>query len=84
MGDSLNIEELNRVKPEYIVAYSAEPQLLADIGVPELEMYGYKMVHFSDGYYLYKRAVYQRNSYFILRRIHPNGEQTPQPSNPDK
>ncbi len=71
VGDVLNVAELNRVRPEYIVAYSCEPQLMIKIGIPELESRGYKMVHFSDGYYLYKQAVYQRESYFILRRVQP-------------
>ena len=70
-GDSLNLDELNRIKPEYIVAYSGEPQLMMEVGIPELVSRGYELVHFSDGYYLYKRAVYQRESYFILRRTAP-------------
>jgi len=72
IGDYINEEELNRIRPEYIVAYSADPQLMVQFGIPEMESRGYKMVHFSDGYYMYKRAVYQRESYFILRRVHPN------------
>ncbi|HEY4959213.1 MAG TPA: hypothetical protein VII29_00020 [Terriglobales bacterium] len=71
VGDTLNVAELNRVRPEYIVAYSGEPQLMIRVGIPELESRGYKMVHFSDGYYMYKQAVYQRESYFILRRVQP-------------
>jgi hypothetical protein len=71
VGDYINVEELNRIKPEYIVAYSADPQLMVRVGVPEMESHGYKMVHFSDGYYLYKQTVYQRESYFILRRVQP-------------
>jgi hypothetical protein len=70
-GDTIDVPELYRIQPEYIVAYSAEPEAMAAVGIPELESYGYSVVHFSDGYYLYKRAVYQRESYFILRRIHP-------------
>jgi hypothetical protein len=71
VGDYINVAELNRVKPEYLVAYSADPQLMVQVGIPELESHGYKMVHFSDGYYLYKQTVYQRESYFILRRVQP-------------
>ncbi len=84
LGDWIDIDDLHRINPEYIVAYSAEPEAMAQVGIPEFESYGYRVVHFSDGYYLYKRAVYQRESYFILRRVHPTSEQTPQPSNPDK
>ncbi len=72
IGDSINEEELNRIRPEYVIAYSADPQLMIKVGIPDLESRGYKMVHFSDGYYLYKQAVYQRESYFILRRVQPN------------
>ena len=68
-GFSVSDDDLRRIKPEYIVSYSAEPQLMMDTGVPLLEARGYRMVHFSDGYYLYKRAVYQRETYFIFRRL---------------
>jgi hypothetical protein len=71
VGDSINVEELNRIKPEYIIAYSSEPQLMVETGIPEMRTNGYEMVHFSDGYYLYKQGVYQRESYFILRRVQP-------------
>lgn len=71
VGDTLDVDELNRVRPQYIVAYSGEPQLMIRVGIPELESRGYKMVHFSDGYYMYKQGVYQRESYFILRRVQP-------------
>lgn len=83
-GTRLDLEELARIKPEYVVAYSQEPQLMLETGLPQLTTRGYKLVHFSDGYYLYKRAVFEREVYFILRRIHPSDEQTPQPSDPDK
>ena len=75
VGDYINVDELNRVRPEYIVAYSSDPQLMIKVGIPELGARGYELVHFSDGYYLYKRAVYQRESYFILRRVHPDSPQ---------
>jgi hypothetical protein len=83
-GTQLNSDELFRVKPEYVVVYSVEPELMVKMGVVELASRGYDFVHFSDGYYLYKQAVYQRESYFIFRRVHPTSEQTPQPANPDK
>jgi hypothetical protein len=44
---------------------------MVQVGIPEMESHGYKLVHFSDGYYLYKQGVYQRESYFILRRVQP-------------
>ena len=83
-GTSLNLDELQRIKPEYVAIYSVDPDLFIRKSGSVLPSQGYEMVHFSDGYYLYKRAIYQRETYFIYRRIQPNDEQTPQPSNPDK
>ncbi len=83
-GYELDPIELFRVKPEYVLVYSVEPDLMVRMGVSELTSRGYDFVHFSDGYYLYKQAVYQRESYFIFRRVHPSGEQTPPPASPDK
>ena len=71
-GIELDLQQLHAVNPEYIIAYSNEPHLLADYGVPMLVKEGYQVVHFSDGYYLYKRAVYQRETYFIFRRVPGN------------
>ena len=65
---TLNVEELNRVMPEYVVAYSNDPKQMVASGVPEMTTRGYELVHFSDGYYLYKRAVFEREVYFIFRR----------------
>jgi len=70
-GTKLDVDELRRVQPEYVVAYSQEPELMARFGLPQLTAEGYETVHFSDGYYLYKRSVYEREVYFILRRQHP-------------
>lgn len=67
-GTSLDVDELNRVNPEYVIAYSQVPELMLQTGIPQLTVQGYKIVHFSDGYYLYKRAVFEREVYFILRR----------------
>ena len=64
----LNLSELHRVNPEYVVAYSDAPEAMLKKGVPELIGQGYELVHFSDGYYLYKRGVYEREVYFIFRR----------------
>ena len=67
-GTSASVDDLDRVKPVYVVCYSIAPQVMMDTGVPLLARRGYTLVHFSDGYYLYKRAVYQRETYFIFRR----------------
>lgn len=70
-GTNLNVDELRRVSPEYIVVYTNDPEIMLHDGLPLITAEGYEVVHFSDGYYLYKRAVYQRNTFFILRRMHP-------------
>jgi len=67
-GANLNVDELNRVNPEYVVTYSQDPEVVIQIGIPYLTAQGYEVVHFSDGYYLYKHAVLEREVYFILRR----------------
>jgi hypothetical protein len=43
--------------------------MMLETGLPELTSRGYEVVHISDGYYMYKRAVWQREVYFILRRV---------------
>ena len=70
-GTNLDVDDLHRIRPEYVVAYSMDPNLMIESGIPQLTAEGYEMVHFSDGYYLYKRAVFERETYFILRRAHP-------------
>jgi hypothetical protein len=83
-GSKLDVDELRRRNPEYIVAYSDSPQIMMDTDGPVWTSLGYKLVHFSDGYYLYRNLVYERESYFIYRRVHPTDEQTPQTLSPDK
>jgi len=65
---TLDVELLGLVKPAYVVAYSNDPQQMVATGVPELTARGYELEHFSDGYYLYKRSVFEREVYFIFRR----------------
>jgi len=83
-GKSLDIDELHRLKPGYVVVYSIDPNLFMKVSGSILPSEGYELVHFADGYYLYKQAVYQREVYFIYRRIHPTDGQTPQLGNPDR
>lgn len=71
-GTSLDVEELRAINPEYVVAYSVDPQLMLDTDGPMWLSLGYQMVHFSDGYYLYKQSVYQREGYLIFRRMRPS------------
>ena len=70
-GTKLNVDELRRIRPGYVIAYSDEPELMVKYGIPQLNAEGYEMVHFSDGYYIYKRGVFEREVYFILRRVQP-------------
>ncbi len=70
-GSNLDVDELRRVSPRYVVAYTQNPDLLLQVSIPALRSEGYEIVHFSDGYYLYKRAVVERDAYFILRRVRP-------------
>ncbi len=54
-----------------MIAFTEQPQISMDYGIPEVRAEGYEIVHFSDGYMIYKRGVYVRQSYFILRRVRP-------------
>ena len=76
-GSTIKLDELQRVHPEYLVAYATDPDQMLQENIPQLAAQGYEVVHFSDGYYLYKRAVYQREAYFILRRISPGAGHAP-------
>ncbi|HTZ45984.1 MAG TPA: hypothetical protein VMH20_00225 [Verrucomicrobiae bacterium] len=73
----LNTDELNQIKPEYVVAYTQEPELMLKYGAPALTARGYDLVHFSDGYYLYKRGVFEREVYLIYRRTERADELAP-------
>lgn len=69
-GTMLDTSEVQRVGPGFIVAFTEQPQLMIDSGVMnDLVPLGYKLVHFSDGYLLYKRGVYVRQAYFIFQRM---------------
>jgi hypothetical protein len=81
-GATLNLDEVRRMKPRYIVAFTEQPQLMIDSGaLKELEALGYRMVHFSDGYLLYKAGVYVRQAYLILERAEGNQSGAPLNSN---
>lgn len=83
-GKSYNVSELRQANPEYVVVYTIDPDRYLRKDGSTLPSEGYQLVHFSDGYYFYKQAVYQRETYFIYRRAHPTDEQTPQTLSPDK
>jgi hypothetical protein len=71
-GLTVNVDELHRVNPEYVVAYSNNPDEMLQLIIPQFNAQGYEVVHFSDGYYLYKRIAFRREAYLVLRRTHPN------------
>jgi hypothetical protein len=83
-GKSLDVSELHRVQPKFVVIYTVDPDLFLKYDGSTLPHEGYDLARFSDGYYLYKQAVYQRETYFIYRRVQPASEQTPLTLNPDK
>jgi hypothetical protein len=70
-GTRMDPSELLRVQPEYVVVFTVDPQLFLPQSVQEFTSRGYEIAHFSDGYYLYKQGVYQRDCYFIFRRVQP-------------
>jgi hypothetical protein len=70
IGTRLDLDELHRVQPEYIVLYTQDPELMLQANIPHFRAEGYEIVHFSDGYYLFKQGVFERDVYFILRRTH--------------
>ncbi len=75
-GTKLDVGQLRRLNPEYVVVYSiwlnGSPS-----EVSELLPLGYEVVHFSDGYLLYKRSVTDRQAYYILRRMRTSGDPAP-------
>jgi len=83
-GNTFKVDELQRVNPEYLVAYAQRPEVMLQESIPQFTAQGYEIVHFSDGYYLYKRSVYEREVYFILRRTRPSAGQAPSQFDPGK
>jgi hypothetical protein len=74
IGD-VHIDQIERVRPEYIVVSAGvrqeELQGFLSLMGQSLAAAGYEFVHFSDGYQFTKRAVYERDAYFVFRRIRP-------------
>lgn len=69
-GKNLDLGEVDRVSPGFIVIFDEDPQRILDLHVIDgLASIGYQMVHFSDGYQLYRRGVYVRQVYFIFKRV---------------
>jgi hypothetical protein len=70
-GRILDWEEIRAANPEYLIVHSLYPDIDYRTMNAALNSEGYKLVHFSDGYLFYKRAVYERQAYFIYRRVAP-------------
>jgi hypothetical protein len=70
-GNSMDEEELDRLSPEYVILFSEAPQMMYDKMNGYLNVKGYRLVRFSDGYLLFKRMSYERQAYFIYRRVTP-------------
>jgi hypothetical protein len=82
-GTVVDVDKLLLANPEYVVVYCArEPQDLWQ-NISPFAALGYKVVHFSDGYILYKRGVSERQAYFIFRRTGPVGQVSP-PFDPNR
>ena len=67
-GAFINFEELRVQRPEYIVVLTGAPTPELKLFDPLLNRYGYEMVHFSDGYLFFKRALMDRQVYVVYRR----------------
>jgi hypothetical protein len=86
-GRNFDLAEVDRQSPAYVVIFDEDPQRIIDLRVIDgLASIGYQMVHFSDGYQLYRRGVYVRQVYFILKRTgwqsaYPSKSQGPPSSN---
>jgi hypothetical protein len=70
-GFSLDVDEFRRISPEYVIAFTEQPQVMMEFGIPVIRAEGYEIMHVSDGYMIYKQGVYVRQVYLILRRVRP-------------
>lgn len=69
-GKNFDLAEIDHASPAYVVIFDEDPQRIMDMHVIDaLGSIGYQMVHFSDGYQLYRRGVYVRQVYFIFKRV---------------
>jgi hypothetical protein len=71
VGASIDEEEFDAKAPEYVIFFSEAPQITYKQMNGWMNAKGYKMAHFSDGYFLYKRSSYERQSYLIYKRVTP-------------
>jgi len=70
-GLELDLDEFNRLDPDYVIVFTEQPHLSMEMGIPAVRAQGFDIVHMSDGYMIYKQGVYVRQFYFILRRVQP-------------
>ncbi len=68
-GVVFDLDQLQASHADYVVVWGTEdPQQTLTTFAPGLSRLGYKLAHFSDGYMIYKRAVYIRLDYFIFEK----------------
>ncbi|MGH9642771.1 MAG: hypothetical protein ACRD3Q_10115, partial [Terriglobales bacterium] len=70
-GNTVDMDELMRIEPGYLILYCAKAPEDFREDISRFATIGYELVHFSDGYILYKRSVSERQAYFIFRRTGP-------------
>jgi hypothetical protein len=70
VSTKFDTDEIQRLSPEYIVVpcWFNVKQTFEQLYQPAMASQGYSLVHFSDGYMLWKRGVAMRQVYFIFRR----------------
>jgi hypothetical protein len=67
-GSHLDLGEVASMRPGFIVIFTEQPQLMLDSrALDGLGPLGYRLDHFSDGYMLYRRGVYVRQTYLIFK-----------------
>jgi hypothetical protein len=76
-GLELKLDEFRQQDPDWVIAFTEQPEMQMAIGIPPLLREGFEIVHFSDGYMIYKQGVYVRQVYFILHRAHPSSTAKP-------
>ena len=83
-GNTIEVAELQLVNPEYVVVCTTAPERMLQENSLKLKALGYEVVHFSDGYLLYKRTISYRQVYLIFGRTRPSTGQTPAQFGPGK
>jgi len=68
-GAFIDLPELQRRQPEFLVFLTGSPAREIPELDPVLRSYGYEMVHFSDGYLFFKRSLMDRQVYVVYRLL---------------